>query len=168
MTPQKRAAIPDAAQMGAGSPRSCPITQPKVAPIHREGTISPPRKPTRMVMAVRRIFQRKSRGTRGAFFCRPLDQLVSGAHIVCCSEDKRDNDHSGGADSHTDVGILQPAAADPADCVKNYAEQDADNCASHGYDDHFQAGDGCKFRNPRYMKVLRVYPEAGGKLGSDQ
>jgi len=39
-----------------------PITQPNVAPIQNDGTISPPRNPARIVNAVRTNFQKKSRG----------------------------------------------------------------------------------------------------------
>ena len=62
VTPQNRAAIPEAAHKEGESPTSCPITQPKVAPIQKEGTISPPRKPAFMVIAVRISFHRKSKG----------------------------------------------------------------------------------------------------------
>ena len=41
VTPQNSATIPLAAQMDGESPRICPRTQPKVAPIQNDGTISP-------------------------------------------------------------------------------------------------------------------------------
>ena len=76
VTPQKTATIPDAAQMEGSIPRSVPSTQPKVAPIQKEGTISPPLKPAFIVMAVRISFQRKSRGLASpssmAFSIRPV------------------------------------------------------------------------------------------------
>lgn len=41
VTPQKTAAIPQAAQIDGEIPIRLPITQPKVAPMQKEGTISP-------------------------------------------------------------------------------------------------------------------------------
>ena len=43
VTPQKTAAIPQAAQREGESPISCPAMHPKVAPTQKDGTISPPR-----------------------------------------------------------------------------------------------------------------------------
>ena len=60
--PQKTATRPMAALKPAGSPRSGPITQPKVAPMKKEGTTSPPLKPAPRVRAVKAIFQRKAVG----------------------------------------------------------------------------------------------------------
>ena len=42
VTPQNTPTIPQPAQRAAGRPRIGPITQPRVAPIKNEGTISPP------------------------------------------------------------------------------------------------------------------------------
>ena len=60
VTPQKTAAIPQAAQREGESPISCPAMHPKVAPTQNDGTISPPRKPAFIVSAVRSIFQKKA------------------------------------------------------------------------------------------------------------
>ena len=60
VTPQKTAAIPQAAQREGESPISCPAMHPKVAPTQKDGTISPPRKPAFIVSAVRSIFQKKA------------------------------------------------------------------------------------------------------------
>ena len=59
---RKRAAIPAAAQMDGERPIRCPMIHPNVAPMQKEGTISPPRKPARMVRAVSTSFQKKSSG----------------------------------------------------------------------------------------------------------
>ena len=76
VTPQKTATIPAAAQMDAGIPKKFPSTQPKVAPIQKEGTISPPLKPAFIVRAVSTSFQKKSRGLASpsstAFVMRPV------------------------------------------------------------------------------------------------
>ena len=56
VTPQKRPIIPQAAHKGAGRPKRGAITQPRVAPVKKEGTISPPLKPAPSVIAVKRTF----------------------------------------------------------------------------------------------------------------
>ena len=60
VTPQNTATIPAAAQIEAGIPRIGPSTQPKAAPIQKDGTISPPRNPARIVSAVRISFQKNA------------------------------------------------------------------------------------------------------------
>ena len=56
VTPQNTPTIPQPAQRAAGSPRIGPMTQPRVAPIKNEGTISPPLNPAPRVAAVKIIF----------------------------------------------------------------------------------------------------------------
>ena len=58
--PQNRAIIPSAAPSCGGSPNSGATTQPKVAPVKKMGTISPPLKPAPSVRAVNSIFKRKA------------------------------------------------------------------------------------------------------------
>ena len=53
-----RAVMPAAAAADGEIPISWPRTQPRAAPMEKEGTISPPRKPARMVSAVSSIFSR--------------------------------------------------------------------------------------------------------------
>ena len=60
VTPQNTDTIATAAQSDGGNPRSEPKRQPKVAPIVKDGTISPPLNPAPRVMAVNNIFQRKA------------------------------------------------------------------------------------------------------------
>ena len=51
-----------AAEKPAGRPSSGPTTQPRVAPMKKVGTTSPPLKPQARVTAVKRIFSRKAKG----------------------------------------------------------------------------------------------------------
>ena len=60
VTPQKSAVIPIAAPKSAGSPKSNAAAPPKVAPINKVGTISPPLKPAATQMQVKRIFKAKA------------------------------------------------------------------------------------------------------------
>ena len=62
VTPQKTATIPTAAQSDGDNPTNVPKRHPKVAPIQKEGTISPPLNPTPSVMAVKMIFQKINPG----------------------------------------------------------------------------------------------------------
>ena len=62
VTPQKKAIIPQAAHKRGSNPIICPITHPNVAPMQKEGTISPPLNPAFMVSAVNTNFQKKSNG----------------------------------------------------------------------------------------------------------
>ena len=57
VTPQNTATIPTAAQREGDKPTIEPKRQPNVAPIQKEGTISPPLKPAPSVNAVKTIFQ---------------------------------------------------------------------------------------------------------------
>ena len=59
VTQQKRPTRPRAAENPGSSPRRPPQTQPKVAPMQKVGTISPPLNPALRVMAVNRSFTRK-------------------------------------------------------------------------------------------------------------
>ena len=59
VTPQKTDTIPIAAQSCTGNPNIPATTQPKVAPIKKEGTISPPLKPAEIVITVKRSFSKK-------------------------------------------------------------------------------------------------------------
>ena len=61
VTPQNTDTMPTAAQRDGESPTKEPNRQPKVAPIVKDGTISPPLKPAPKVMAVKTIFQKKER-----------------------------------------------------------------------------------------------------------
>ena len=61
-TPQNMAIIPTAAANPGSRPKREPATLPKVAPMKKEGTISPPLKPAARVMAVKMIFNRKAKG----------------------------------------------------------------------------------------------------------
>ena len=56
VTPQNNAPIPTAATSGAGSPSRGPTAAPKVAPIKRVGTISPPLYPQDNVSVVNIIY----------------------------------------------------------------------------------------------------------------
>ena len=60
VTPQNTATIPTAAQRDGDNPTSVPNMHPKVAPMQKEGTISPPLNPTPKVMAVKMIFQKNA------------------------------------------------------------------------------------------------------------
>ena len=60
-TPQKQATMPTAAAKPGARPSSGPITQPKVAPTKKVGTISPPLYPAPRVRAVRAILSTKAR-----------------------------------------------------------------------------------------------------------
>ena len=57
-TQQKSATNPRAAPTAASSPIRDAATHPKVEPIKKVGTISPPLKPAATVIAVKRIFKR--------------------------------------------------------------------------------------------------------------
>ena len=75
-TEQNRAAMAAAAAKPGSRPRSGPTAQPKVAPINRVGTISPPLKPTPTHRAVRRSFTAKAQGsvspaTARSIMCAP-------------------------------------------------------------------------------------------------
>ena len=59
VTPQNTDTIPTAAQRDGDNPTKLPNRQPKVAPIQKEGTISPPLNPTPRVIAVKIIFHIK-------------------------------------------------------------------------------------------------------------
>ena len=61
-TPQKSATRPIAAPNDGSSPKKPAAVQPKVAPIKKVGTISPPLKPVFIVMAVKSIFRAKASG----------------------------------------------------------------------------------------------------------
>lgn len=70
VTPQNKAINPRLAEKEAGRPISGPIMAPKVAPIKKEGTISPPLNPAPRVRVVKIIFKRKAKGNafpRSAF-----------------------------------------------------------------------------------------------------
>ena len=73
--PQNTATIPAAAANSGGNPMICPHTHPKVAPIQNPGTISPPRNPALMVIAVKTIFHTKSRGRALPFIARAINSL---------------------------------------------------------------------------------------------
>ena len=60
VTPQKREIIAIAAQNEVGKPTKEANRQPKVAPIVKDGTISPPLNPAPSVMAVKIIFHKKA------------------------------------------------------------------------------------------------------------
>lgn len=55
---------PDCRSEAGSSPKMDPATQPKVEPIKKVGTISPPLNPAPMVTAVKRIFNAKASGRR--------------------------------------------------------------------------------------------------------
>lgn len=59
VTPQNTDTMPTAAQRDGDSPKSVPKRHPNVAPMVKEGTISPPLNPAPRVMAVKSIFQKK-------------------------------------------------------------------------------------------------------------
>ena len=102
VTPQKTAAIPQAAQIDGEIPIRLPITQPKVAPMQKEGTISPPRNPARIVSAVSTIFQKKAKRIRLSVFHRFFNKLRTSAHIFICSQNKGDNNDQAGAHCNPD------------------------------------------------------------------
>ena len=60
VTPQKSEIIPIAAQRDGGNPMNEANRQPNVAPIVKDGTISPPLNPAPSVIAVNIIFHRKA------------------------------------------------------------------------------------------------------------
>ena len=60
VTPQKTAIMPRAAPTAGGSPRNPAAKQPKVAPMNRDGTISPPRYPPARETAVKTSFSRNA------------------------------------------------------------------------------------------------------------
>lgn len=60
VTPQKSAISPTAAQTEGENPTIFPKRHQKVAPIKNVGTISPPRKPAPIVIAVKIIFNIKA------------------------------------------------------------------------------------------------------------
>ena len=78
--PQNTATIPAAAANSGGNPMICPHTHPKVAPIQNPGTISPPRNPALMVIAVKTIFHTKSRGRALPFIARAINSLLPCNH----------------------------------------------------------------------------------------
>ena len=57
VTPQNTVTIPQAAHKPTGRPNTGPKKLPRVAPIKRVGTISPPLNPPPRVMAVNKIFK---------------------------------------------------------------------------------------------------------------
>ena len=61
-TPQKTEISPIAAPKLGCSPSRLPVTFPKVAPIKKDGTISPPLKPAAKVIEVKIILKRKAVG----------------------------------------------------------------------------------------------------------
>ena len=63
VTPQNTAVIPTAAHNEGDMPRMCPARQPKVAPMKKLGTISPPLNPDSSVTAVNSILIRNATGT---------------------------------------------------------------------------------------------------------
>ena len=63
VTPQKRAISPTAAQTDGEKPVKLPNVHPSVAPMKKDGTISPPRKPASIVIAVKIIFITNAYGT---------------------------------------------------------------------------------------------------------
>ena len=60
VTAQKKAIIPQAAHNLGSKPNNCPIVHPKVAPMQKDGTISPPLNPAFIVRAVKINFHKKS------------------------------------------------------------------------------------------------------------
>ena len=58
VTAQNTPTIPHAAQISVGSPRKTDNAEPNVAPINRDGTISPPLNPAHRVRHVNRILRR--------------------------------------------------------------------------------------------------------------
>ena len=60
VTPQKSEIIPIAAQKEGGRPTKEANRQPNVAPIVKDGTISPPLYPAPSVTAVKSIFHKKA------------------------------------------------------------------------------------------------------------
>ena len=72
-TPQNMAISPIAAPNPGSRPRSPPATFPKVAPIKKEGTISPPLYPAAKVIAVNTIFNRNASGLA----CSPASAFVT-------------------------------------------------------------------------------------------
>ena len=60
VTPQNTAPMPAAAHRAGQNPTRFPNRHQKVAPIKKEGTISPPLKPALRVTAVKRIFSKKA------------------------------------------------------------------------------------------------------------
>ena len=61
--PQNSATMPSAAPRPGASPSSGATAQPKVAPVKKMGTISPPLNPAPSVMLVNSILSRKAYGT---------------------------------------------------------------------------------------------------------
>lgn len=61
-TPQKSATRPIAAPNDGSSPKKPAAVQPKVAPIKKVGTISPPLKPVFIVMAVKAFSEQRLPG----------------------------------------------------------------------------------------------------------
>ena len=60
VTPQKTAIIPSAANKDGERCNNKPYRHPNVAPIKKEGTISPPLKPAAIVSTVKSNFMRKA------------------------------------------------------------------------------------------------------------
>lgn len=64
VTPQNSKTIPSAAPKGAGRPKSVAKKAPKVEPIKRVGTISPPLKPIATETQVKSNFKAKASGLK--------------------------------------------------------------------------------------------------------
>ena len=60
VTPQNTATIPTSAHRPTGNPNIVPNALPRVAPIIKEGMISPPLYPADNVIAVKRIFSKNA------------------------------------------------------------------------------------------------------------
>ena len=60
VTPQNTATIPTSAHKPAGSPKIVPNVLPSIAPIIKDGMISPPLYPADHVIAVKRIFSKNA------------------------------------------------------------------------------------------------------------
>ena len=67
VTPQNNITIPSAAPKGIERPKSEEIKAPKVAPINRVGTISPPLYPAATQIQVKSIFKAKASGRKVPF-----------------------------------------------------------------------------------------------------
>ena len=71
-----RSAMPAAAQRAGENPKIFPTTEPKAAPTHRVGTISPPLKPAPRVTAVKSIFRRKASPAASPFTLSSMSGML--------------------------------------------------------------------------------------------
>lgn len=72
---QNMAVSPKAAATPGSKPNSVPAKHPKVEPIKKTGTISPPLKPAPKVNAVKIIFKRNASGEASPWIARAITSI---------------------------------------------------------------------------------------------